>query len=160
MERVTLTRHQIEEAVLEAQHLITAWRGIQGLVGVCEVVLNQTKLCDGLTEKVTKLEEKIASLKQTHDVMVESQRLEYEKQVGEHTAHIQQLQATIKKNKELVEQVREEHRTKRIELEHAHQLASESHAAYMKDIGEKQRVAELNLAALTEQLELIKARFK
>ena len=153
-----MTRHEIEEAVANAQQLLITMRGVKGLVEICEISLNHTKLVDGLAEKKVSLEADIAKLeqdKQTHSTRVEAAHIA---QAQEHTRRIEQLKREEKVHQERVDKLNLEYAELKRELERKHAAELVEFNAWMKDCHEKQIAANESVATVTRQLDAIRAK--
>jgi len=158
MEGVIVTRHEIEEAVANANQLLITMRGIKGLVEICEISLNHTKLVDGLQEKKEILEKDIAVLEQKKlEHFAQTEKAHALAEI-EYTKRIDYLKLEQNRHQGRVDTLNKEYDKLRLDLEAQRSKELNEFNAWMSDCHAKQLAANESLTLVTRQLDAIKAK--
>jgi predicted nucleic acid-binding Zn-ribbon protein len=153
-----MNRYEIEEAVASAKQLCTTLRGIQGLIGITEVVLNSTKLVDGLDERKAQLEKEVAALEQIRATKQQKDERVHQEMIDRHKSDMDQLNEQRKGLTSTIDGLQAEYASRKSKLDAVIEKDRKEHAAWMADCANKQAAANDSLLAVTQQINAIKMK--
>jgi septal ring factor EnvC (AmiA/AmiB activator) len=153
-----MTRHEMEEAVLNAKQLCTTLRGVQGLIGITEIVLNQTKLVDGLDERKATLEKELAELEHQRATKQERDERLHQDMIDRHKQEMDRLTEQKKAFQAKFNDLKSDYAKQKADLDALIDKDKEQHDIWMADCAAKQKVANESLMAVTTQIDAIKSR--